>query len=167
MAGKSVKSNFFFAFLFDHFGGHFGGDFPSDQKFFDAEIFGRVAFEGPRSVPASVAFALRDHFADLDGARTHAVIWDVSHFDSRDQLGDGFVGDGDLCGDFGVDCFHVSENADFFTSRKFFFNYFAIFFSERGTFFLRGTFHFDLKVHFDLKAGRRAWPGILAWCSWC
>ena len=148
MREKSVKSNFFSDFLFDHIGGHFGGDLASDQKFFDAEIFGRIALEIPRGVPVS-PFALRDDFAHLDGAVTHAVIGNVSHFDIRDQLGDVGFGDGDLSGGFGVGCFHVSENDSFFGAVKFFFD----FFSERGTFcalwnifveqfFYRGTFFF-------------------------
>ena len=124
MREKSVKSNFFSDFLFDHFGGHFGGNFASDQKFFGAEIFGRVALEIPRGVPVT-PFTLRDDFAHLDGAVTHAVIGAVSHFDIRDQLGDAGFGDGDLGGDFGVGCFHVSENADFFGAVKFFFQIFS------------------------------------------
>lgn len=123
MREKSVKSNFFSDFLFDHIGGHFGGDLASDQKFFDAEIFGRIALEIPRGVPVS-PFTLRDDFTHLDGAVTHAVIGNVSHFDIRDQLGDVGFGDGDLSGGFGVGCFHVSENDDFFGAVKFFFDFF-------------------------------------------
>jgi len=52
------------------------------------------------------------------------VIGNVSHFDIRDQIRDGLLGDGDLGGGFGVGCFHVSENDDFFCAVNFFFKFF-------------------------------------------
>lgn len=123
---------FFLRFLFDHFRHDFRRDGARDRKMLDAEIFGGVAFEVPSFVPVS-AFALRDDFSRLDGAGGNAVIGNVGHFNSRDQIGD-VLGGG---GDFGGGCFHVSENESFSAARKFFFDYFFGQFSCQVIFFVQ------------------------------
>jgi len=105
------------------------------------------------------------------------VVDGVDHIKPSVQIGAVSVGQigvlgGGVAGE-GVDEVHERENETFFGAVNFFFRFFSDFFSECGTFraswnifvehfFLRGTFFF-----LDTRLARgRAWPGILAWCTW-